>query len=169
MASRQRQAFRMCVLPCPNLNGWGYTHSLCCLFGGGACTVSARERFFGTPALWALRGASPADAPIWPGVLSRGHSSRSPGLWSRRLQSWGSQRDSNNCFSCSTCVSLITLVCLFSFLVSVVLCWSVVFRPMCVMFDCVTVLCLAACFSPLGGFCPRLISPHASWHMIHEW
>ncbi len=24
-------------------NGWGYTRSVCCLFGRGACTVSARE------------------------------------------------------------------------------------------------------------------------------
>ncbi len=56
MVCKQRQAFRMCILPCPRyLNGWGYTHSSCCLFGRGACTVSARE-----------------------------HSgSRSPGLWSR--------------------------------------------------------------------------------------
>ncbi len=48
-------------------NGWGYTHSLCCLFGRKA-----------------LRCASPADAPIPPGVLSRRRSgSRSPALWSR--------------------------------------------------------------------------------------
>ncbi len=41
--------------------------------------VSARECW-----LWALQCASPADAPILPGVLSRGCSgSRSRGLWSR--------------------------------------------------------------------------------------
>ncbi len=73
---------------------------------------------------------------------------------------------------------------LFSLLVSVVLCWSVVFRPVCVMFDCVTVLFLAACFSPSGWFLfffsfilllkahssctlsPRLISPHTSWQTV---
>ncbi len=39
MASKQQQAFRMCGAL---FNGWGYTRSLCCLFGRGACTVSAR-------------------------------------------------------------------------------------------------------------------------------
>ncbi len=44
MASKQWQAFRMCILPCPRyLNGRGYTQSLCCLFGRGACTVIAQE------------------------------------------------------------------------------------------------------------------------------
>ncbi len=43
-------------------------------------------------------------------------------------------------------------VSLFSLLVSVVLCWSVDFRPVCMMFDCVTVLCQPACFSPSGRF-----------------
>ncbi len=44
MASKKWQSFRVCVLPCPRyLNGWGYTHSLCCLLGRGPCTVSARE------------------------------------------------------------------------------------------------------------------------------
>ncbi len=54
-------------------NGWGYTHSLCCLFGRRACMVSAREHW-----LWALRWASPADAPIPPCVLSRGRLGRAP-------------------------------------------------------------------------------------------
>ncbi len=83
MASKQQQAFRMCVheqeLPAL-FNGWRYTRSLCCLFGRGACTVSARERW-----LWALQCASLANTPIPPGVISQwGRSgSRSPWLWSR--------------------------------------------------------------------------------------
>ncbi len=65
MASKQWQAFIMCVLPCPRYLTGGDTHT--------------RERW-----LWALQCASPVDAPIPPGVLSRGCSgSRSPGLWSR--------------------------------------------------------------------------------------
>ncbi len=72
MASKQQQAFRMCVHPCPCY--------LCCLFGRGACTVSAQGRW-----LWALRCASLADTPIPLGVLSQwGRSgSRSPRLRSR--------------------------------------------------------------------------------------
>ncbi len=60
----------------------------------------------------------------------------------------------NHCFSCSTCVSLITLVCLslFSLLVSVVLCWSVIFLCVRVMLTVQTVLCQPACFSPSGWF-----------------
>ncbi len=70
MASKQQQAFRMCIHPSHTFSGWGHTHSLCCLFGRGACTVSARP--------------SPMDAPIPPGTISRGRSGlRSPGLWSR--------------------------------------------------------------------------------------
>ncbi len=71
MASKQQQAFRMCVHPCPRY--------LCCLFRRGACTVSARGSW-----LWALRCASLADTPIPPGVLSQwGRSgSSSPRLWS---------------------------------------------------------------------------------------
>ncbi len=49
--------------------------------------------------------------------------------------------------------SLPSFVSLFILLVSVVLCWSVVLRCVCVMFDCATVLCLSACFSPSGWFC----------------
>ncbi len=46
IASKQQQAFRMCFIPCPRyLNGWGYTHSLYCLFEREARTVSARERW----------------------------------------------------------------------------------------------------------------------------
>ncbi len=80
MASKQRQAFRMCVLPCP--------HSLCCLFGRGACTVSTRECFL-------------ADTPIPHGILSqedaqaripRGSGSAAAKA-QRRLQSWGSRMD----------------------------------------------------------------------------
>ncbi len=59
-------------------NGWGYTHSLCCLFGRRACIVSAWEHCDMLPF---------TDAPIPPCVLSRGRSgSRSPGLWSRCCQ-----------------------------------------------------------------------------------
>ncbi len=47
--------------------------------------------------------------------------------------------------------SLPLFVSLFILLVSVVLCWSVVFRLVCVMLT-VTVLCLPACFSRLGWF-----------------
>ncbi len=47
--------------------------------------------------------------------------------------------------------TLPSFVSLFILLVSVILCWSVVFRLVCVMLT-VTVLCLPACFSPLGWF-----------------
>ncbi len=66
------------VLVLFGVNGWGYTHSLCCLFGRGACTVSARGRW-----MWALRCASLADTPIPPGVLSQWGRSLFPGVWSR--------------------------------------------------------------------------------------
>ncbi len=77
--------------------------------------------------------------------------------------------------------SLPSFVSLFSLLVSVVLCWSFVFRPVCIMFDCVSVLCLPACFSPSGRFLFILLlkrpilhalesSPHLShlipWHPV---
>ncbi len=54
--------------------------------------------------------------------------------------------------------SLPSFVSLFTLLVSVVLCWSVVFRPVCVMSDCVTVLCLPACFPPSWCFLFFLVS-----------
>ncbi len=70
MASKQQQAFRMCVHPCPRYLTGGDTHILCV-----AC-LGERSR--------ALRCASPSDAPILPDALSWGRSgSRSPGLWSR--------------------------------------------------------------------------------------
>ncbi len=61
----------------------------------------------------------------------------------------------NHYFSCATCVSLVTLVCLPSLLVSVVLGWSVVFLR--VRLTVQTVLCLPTyLFFPVGGFCCSL-------------
>ncbi len=75
VASNQQQGFRMCVHPCQCYLTGGDTHILCVACLG---EKHAREHW-----LWALRCASPADAPIPPGVLSRGCSgSRSRGLWS---------------------------------------------------------------------------------------
>ncbi len=52
--------------------------------------------------------------------------------------------------------SLPSFVSLYSLLVSAVLCWSVVLRCVCLMFDCAPVACLPAClpacFSPSGWF-----------------
>ncbi len=76
--------------------------------------------------------------------------------------------------------SLSSFVSLYSLLVSAVLCWSVVLRRVCLMFDCAPVFCLPACwfFPPLGGFCCSFVSfyyiktlfplhlsprPHLSW------
>ncbi len=98
MTSKQQQAFGMCVRPCPGSNGWGYTHSLCCLFGRGACTVSDRGNW-----LWALRCASLADTPIPPGVLSQKGPS---GSCSPGLQSWGSQMDLSAGLETGTALSL---------------------------------------------------------------
>ncbi len=53
-------------------NGWGYTHSLCCLFGRGTRTVSARE----DAQARVPQGSGPAAAKA-----------------QRRLRSWGSQMD----------------------------------------------------------------------------
>ncbi len=57
----------------------------------------------------------------------------------------------HHCFSSSTCVSLVpsSFDSLFILQVSVVLCWSIVLRRVCVMFACTAVRCLPACFSPL--------------------
>ncbi len=79
MASKQQQAFMMCVLPCPM---GGDTHNLCvaCLGEEHICRSFPLRKI--------QRYASLTDAPIPPGVLSRGRSgSRSPGLWSRYC--WG--------------------------------------------------------------------------------
>ncbi len=89
MASKQQQGFRMCVHPCPRYLTGGDTHILCVACLGeeqhGQCSR-------------ALRCASPADAPILPGVLSRGlsvpqGSGPAAAEAQRRLRSWGSQRD----------------------------------------------------------------------------
>ncbi len=53
---------------------------------------------------------------------------------------------SNHCFSCSTCVSLVTLVCL---LVGLCVC-------VCVCVCVLTVQQFSACFSPSGVFCCSL-------------
>ncbi len=75
MASKQQQAFKMCVHPCPRYLTGGDTHTLCVACLGEEHAQSALER--------TLRGVSLTDAPIPPGVLSRGRSgSRSPGLCS---------------------------------------------------------------------------------------
>ncbi len=73
MASKQQQAFKMCVHPCLRYLTGGDTHTLCVAYLGEEHAQSALET-----------NASLMDAPIPPGVLSRGRSgSRSPGLWSR--------------------------------------------------------------------------------------
>ncbi len=61
----------------------------------------------------------------------------------------------NHCFSWSTCVPLLpSFVSLFSLLVFVVLCWSVVFRRLCYV-NCTTVLCLPV-YPLRGDFCLSL-------------
>ncbi len=93
MASKQRQAFRMCVLPCPcYLNGWGYTHSLCCLFGRGACTVSAREHCDVLPLRTLRSRLAFFHKEDTQARIPRGSgSAATEAQW--RLQSWGSQMD----------------------------------------------------------------------------
>ncbi len=104
MASKQQQVFRMCVYPCPR-NGWGYTRSLCCLFGRGAYTVSARGHcdvrplrtlrsrltFFHNEGTQACvpQGSGPAVAEA-----------------QRRLQSWGLQMDLSAGLETATALSL---------------------------------------------------------------
>ncbi len=75
--------------------------------------------------------------------------------------------------------SLPSFVSLYSLLVSVVLCWSVVFRCVRVMLTVQTVICMPACFPPSGWFLfifviknpiplhlsPRHLSPHTSWQL----
>ncbi len=61
MASKQQQAaYDVCSSLPVLFNGWGYTHSLYCLLGRGAHTVSVRERW-----LWALRYAYGRSDPAW--------------------------------------------------------------------------------------------------------
>ncbi len=83
MVSKQWQAFRMCVLPCPRyLNGRGYTQFVLPVWERSMHGHRSRG-------LWALRCASLADTPIPPGVLSqKGCSgSHSPGS-SASYQGW---------------------------------------------------------------------------------
>ncbi len=61
--------------------------------------------------------------------------------------------------------SLPSFVSLFSLLVSVVLCWSVVFRRVCVMLNCTTVLCLPACL-PACFFPFRAVSVYLFFIML---
>ncbi len=91
----------------------------------------------------------------------------------------------NHCFSGSSCVSLVTLVCLlYSLLMSAILCWSVVFRVSYVTCEfCVWLrssLLPACLFFPFGVFFVVLFfilllkkpdkslhlspRPHLSWH-----
>ncbi len=68
MASKQQQAFMMCVLPCPRYLMGRDTHNLCvaCLGEEHICRIFPLRKI--------LRYASLTDAPIPPGVLSRGRS-----------------------------------------------------------------------------------------------
>ncbi len=78
MASKQQQAFRMCVHPCPRYLMGGDTHILCVARLGEEHARSALR----CAGCEHCDCASPADTPIPPGALSRGRSgSRSPGLW----------------------------------------------------------------------------------------
>ncbi len=71
-----------------NLNGWGYTHSMCCLFGREACIVSARD-VLPLRTLWSRQTFFREDAQ------ARVPHGSGPAVaeTQRRLQSWGSQRD----------------------------------------------------------------------------
>ncbi len=76
-----------------------------------------------------------------------------------------------------------SLVSLFSLLVSVVLCWSVVLRRLCVMWTAPQLSACLPAFPLRGGFCfslslfyfvikalfPCILSPrHASWHKLWD-
>ncbi len=95
MASKQQQAaYDVCSSLPVLFNGWGYTHSLYCLLGRGAHTVSVRERW-----LWALRYAYGRSDPAWrffedaQARVSQG-SGPAAAEAQRRLRSWGSQNGS---------------------------------------------------------------------------
>ncbi len=80
----------------------------------------------------------------------------------------------NHCFSGSSCVSLVTLVCLP--IQSPCVCSPVLIRCLtsceCLMFDCAPVFCLPACllvFPPRGGFCCSFVSLYyiKTWFPLH--